>query len=260
MDSVTIDLNSDVGEGAGDDGVIIPLVTSVNVACGFHAGDPVTIRETIRLAKRHGVAVGAHPSYPDREGFGRRPMARGPGAVESDLLYQLGALAALCRAEGVALTHVKPHGALYNSAAGNQALATAIGKAVRAFDPALLVVCLAGSHMVEVMRRMGLACAEEAFVDRGYTPRGTLVPRDQPGALIEEPAVVAERAWRMARDRMVIAVDGTEVAMAADTICLHGDTPGAARLAAAVRSRLLAAGVELRALAGESSKHAHPGV
>lgn len=250
MDPATIDLNSDVGEGAGDDGVIIPLVTSVNVACGLHAGDPATIRETIRLAKRHGVAVGAHPSYPDREGFGRRPVARAPEAVESDVLYQLGALAALCRAEGVALNHVKPHGALYNAAAGDLTLAFAIAKAVRSFDPSLLVVCLAGSPMAGVVRRLGLACAEEAFADRGYTPSGTLVARGQAGALIEEPAEVAERAWRMARDRVVVAVDGTEVAVAADTICLHGDTPGAARLAAAVRSRLLAAGVRLRAVVG----------
>jgi UPF0271 protein len=248
MDPVTIDLNSDVGEGAGDDGVIIPLVTSVNVACGFHAGDPLTIRRTIRLAKRHGVAVGAHPSYPDREGFGRRPMQRDGEAVECDLLYQLGALAALCRAEGVSLTHVKPHGALYNSAAGDLALAAAIARAVKAFDPSLRVVCLAGSPMAGLLRGLGLGCAEEAFADRGYTPLGALQPRELPGALVEDPVEVAERAWRMARDRKVVAVDGTEVAVAADTICLHGDTPGAARLAAAVRARLLAEGVQLRAL------------
>lgn len=248
MGPVTIDLNSDVGEGAGDDGVIIPLVTSVNVACGFHAGDPTTMRRTLRLAKRHGVAVGAHPSYPDREGFGRRTMARPPEEVEGDLLYQLGALSALCRAEGVALTHVKPHGALYNAAAADPALASAIARAIKAFDPSLLVVGLAGSPMIELVRGLGLRCAEEAFADRGYTPRGTLVARDQPGALIEEPEAVAERAWRMARDRTVVAVDGTEVAVAADTICLHGDTPGAARLAVAVRARLLAEGVRLRAL------------
>jgi len=248
MEPVTIDLNSDVGEGAGDDGVIIPLVTSVNVACGFHAGDPPTIRRTIRLAKQHGVAVGAHPSYPDREGFGRRPMARDPEAVECDLIYQLGALQALCRAEGVALTHVKPHGALYNAAAGDPALASAIARAVKTFDPSLLVVGLAGSPMIGLVRGLGLRCAEEAFADRGYTSGGELQPRDRPGALIEQPDQVAERAWRMARDRRVVAVDGTEVAVAADTICLHGDTPGAARMAVAVRERLLAEGVRLRAL------------
>jgi UPF0271 protein len=249
MVPVRIDLNSDVGEEAGDDGVIIPLVTSVNVACGFHAGDPLTIRRTLQLAKRHGVAVGAHPSYPDREGFGRRDMVREPEALECDLLYQLGALSALCRAEGVALTHVKPHGALYNAAARDPALAMLIVKAVRDFDPSLLVVCLAGSPMAGLARSQGLRCGEEAFADRGYTPAGALQPRDQPGALIESPEEVAERALRMARERVVVAVDGTEVAVAADTICLHGDTPGAARMAAAVRARLLAAGVELRALA-----------
>jgi UPF0271 protein len=249
MEPVTIDLNSDVGEGAGDDEVIVPLVTSVNVACGFHAGDAPTIRRTILLARRHGVAVGAHPSYPDREGFGRRPLVRDPSEVESDLLYQLGALAALCRAEGVALTHVKPHGALYNAAAGDAALATAIARAVRAFDPSLRVVCLAGSPMTGLVRGLGLACAEEAFADRGYTPGGALQPRDRPGALIEDPAEVAERALRMARDRRVVAVDGTEVTVAADTLCLHGDTPGAARMAAAVRARLLGEGVRLRPLA-----------
>ncbi len=252
MGDVAIDLNSDVGEGAGDDAVIVPLVTSVNVACGFHAGDPGDIRRTIRLARRHGVAVGAHPSYPDREGFGRRPMTRAPEAVESDVIYQLGALGALCRAEGVSLAHVKPHGALYNAAAGDPALAEAIARAVLAFDRSLVVVCLAGSPMVEVVRRLGLACAEEAFADRGYTPRGTLVPRDQAGALIEEPAQVAERARRMAVERMVTAADGTGVRVAADTICLHGDTPGAARLAAAVRAGLLAANVRLAALSGRA--------
>ena len=194
------------------------------------------------------MAVGAHPAYPDREGFGRRPMAREPEAVEADLLYQLGALQALCRAEGVALTHVKPHGALYNAAADDEALAAAIGRAVLAFDRSLVVVGLAGSRMIGVVRRLGLACAGEAFADRGYTPRGSLVPRDRPGALVEEPSAVAERAWRMASERKVVAVDGSVVAVAADTICLHGDTPGAARLAAAVRERLLAAGVQLRAL------------
>jgi UPF0271 protein len=248
MEPVSIDLNSDVGEGAGDDAVIIPLVTSVNVACGFHAGDPVTIRRTLQLARRHGVAVGAHPSYPDREGFGRRAMVRVPADIESDLLYQLGALSALCRAEGVALTHVKPHGALYNAAALDGALAGAIIRAVRAFDPALRLVALAGSPMAGLVRCAGLRCAEEAFADRGYTPAGALQPRELPGALIEPVDEVAERALRMARERVVVAVDGAVIPVAADTLCLHGDTPGAARMAAAVRTRLLAAGVVLRAL------------
>jgi UPF0271 protein len=250
VSAATIDLNADVGEGAGDDGLIVPLVTSVNVACGFHAGDADTMRRTIRLALRHGVAVGAHPSYPDREGFGRRALARPPEAVRDDVLYQLGALEALCRAEGAVLRHVKPHGALYNAAAEDQALAAAIAGAVRAFDPALLVVCLAGSSMAGVVRALGLACAEEAFPDRAYTPRGTLVPRGQAGAIIEAPGEVAERARRMACEGTALAVDGSAVAVAADTICLHGDSPGAAQAAAAVRGALLAAGVELRAPVG----------
>jgi UPF0271 protein len=249
-----IDLNCDVGEGAGDDARILPLVSSVNVACGFHAGDPSSIRETIRLAKRHGVAVGAHPSYPDRAGFGRAPMDRSPNAVRDDVVYQVGALKALCHAEGVALVHVKPHGALYNAAAQDPEIAAAIAEAVRSVDPGLLVVCLAGSPMVRVVRGLGLACAEEAFADRGYTAQGTLMPRGQPGALIDAPAAVAERASRMARERRVVADGGLEISVTADTLCLHGDTPGAAALAAAVRKRLERDGVEVRGLGGRGAR------
>ncbi|MEI6225063.1 MAG: 5-oxoprolinase subunit PxpA [Deltaproteobacteria bacterium] len=243
---MAIDLNCDMGEGAGEDEGIVPLVSSINVACGFHAGDPSTIRETIRLAARHGVAVGAHPSYPDRAGFGRAPMARTPAQVRDDVLYQVAAVRAFCQAEGVPLVHVKPHGALYNVAAQDAGLARAIGEAVREIDPALVVVCLAGSPMAGVVRSLGLRCAEEAFADRGYTPRGTLVPRGEPGALIEDPEAVADRVAAMARDRRVTSVAGTPVAVAADTICLHGDTPDAARLAAAIRARLARDGIEVR--------------
>lgn len=245
---MAIDLNCDVGEGVGDEERILPLVTSVNVACGFHAGDPSTIRATLRLARRHGLAVGAHPSYPDRAGFGRTAMARDPALVRDDVLYQVAALQGLCRAEGVPLVHVKPHGALYNAAAQDRALAEAVCRAVQEADPALVVVCLAGSPMAAVARGLGLACAEEAFADRAYTAQGTLVPRGRPGAVIEGEAAVAERASRMARERRVRSLDGAEVAVAADTLCLHGDTPGAAALAAAVRARLLADGVEIRPL------------
>lgn len=245
---MAVDLNCDLGEGAGEDERLVPLVSSVNVACGFHAGDPATIRATVRLAARHGVAVGAHPSYPDRENFGRTPLARDPALVRDDVLYQVAAVRAFCAAEGVALAHVKPHGALYNAAAQDRALAAAIAEAVRAIDPALVVVCLAGSPMAGVVRAMGLRCAEEAFADRGYAPDGTLVPRGRPGALVEEPAAVAARVSAMARERRVLAVDGRPVAVAADTVCLHGDTPGAAALAAAVRARLAADGVEVRPL------------
>jgi len=246
---MAIDLNCDMGEGAGEDEGIVPLVSSINVACGFHAGDPATIRATIRLAARHGVAVGAHPSYPDRAGFGRAPMARSPEEVRDDVVYQVAAVRAFCAAEGVPLVHVKPHGALYNTAAQDPALAAAICEAVRQVDPGLVVVCLAGSPMAGVVRSLGMRCAEEAFADRGYTPEGTLVPRGRPGALVEDPGAVAERVAAMARDRRVTSVAGTPVTVAADTICLHGDTPGAARLAAAIRARLTREGIEVRALA-----------
>jgi len=249
MAGTTIDLNCDMGEGAGADEELMPLVSSANVACGGHAGDEVSMRATVRLARRHGVAVGAHPSYPDRAGFGRERLARAPADVRADVVAQVRALLAVCREEGVALVHVKPHGALYNAAAADAELAHAIGEAVREIDPGLVVVCLAGSPMVGLVRGMGLACAEEAFADRGYTARGTLVPRGQPGALLVDPATVAERASRLARERSVKAADGTVVPVAADTLCVHGDTPGASALARAVRERLLADGVAVRPLA-----------
>jgi UPF0271 protein len=245
---VTVDLNCDLGEGAGEDERILPFVSSVNVACGFHAGDPSTIRATVRLAARHGVAVGAHPSYPDRAGFGRTAMDRAPALVRDDVVYQVAALRAFCAAEGVPLVHVKPHGALYNAAAGDRALAEAIGRAVLEVDPGLVVVCLAGSPMAGVVRELGLRCAEEAFADRCYTAGGTLVPRGRPGALVEDPVAVAERVAIMARHRRVTSVEGTPVPVAADTICLHGDTPGAADLARAIRERLATEGVEVRPL------------
>jgi len=246
---MAIDLNCDMGEGAGEDEGIVPLVSSINVACGFHAGDPASIRGTIRLAARHGVAVGAHPSYPDREGFGRAPMVRSSEEVRDDLIYQVAAVRAFCAAEGVPLVHVKPHGALYNTAAQDPMLAAAICEAVRQVDPGLVIVCLAGSPMASVVRSLGMRCAEEAFADRGYTPEGTLVPRGRPGALIDDPGAVAERVAAMARERRVTSVAGTPVTVAADTICLHGDTPGAAVLAAAIRARLTRDGIEVRALA-----------
>jgi UPF0271 protein len=246
---MAIDLNCDMGEGAGEDEGIVPLVSSINVACGFHAGDPATIRATIRLAARHGVAVGAHPSYPDRAGFGRAPMVRSPEEVRDDVVYQVAAVRAFCAAEGVPLVHVKPHGALYNTAAQDPVLAAAICEAVRQVDPGLVIVCLAGSPMAGVVRSLGMRCAEEAFADRGYTPEGTLVPRGRPGALVDDPGAVAERVAAMARERRVNSVSGTPVTMAADTICLHGDTPGAALLAAAIRARLTRDGIEVRGLA-----------
>ncbi len=244
-----IDLNCDVGEGAGSDARIIPLVTSANVACGFHAGDAATMRRTVRLAREHSVAVGAHPSFPDREGFGRRAVNAAPEQVKDDVTYQIGALWAICRAEGVRLAHVKPHGALYNQAAGDAELARAVCEAVRAVDPTLVVMCLARSPMAAIVRAAGLACAEEAFADRAYTAAGMLVPRSAAGAVIEDPERVAERASGIVREKRVVAIDGTVVPLEAQTLCVHGDTPGAERLAAAIRARLAADGVEVRSLA-----------
>jgi len=232
----------------GDDERLAPLVSSINVACGFHASDPGTMRRTVRLAKRLGVAVGAHPSYPDRVGFGRRALAATPDEVCDDVTYQVGALWAFCRAEGVPLRHVKPHGALYNAAARDEGLAAAICEAVRAIDPALVVVALAGSRMIAVARGLGLRAAGEAFADRAYTREGALLSRREPGAVLHDPAAVAARAVRMAREGTVTAVDGTVVDIDAGTICLHGDTPGAADLAAAVRAALDREGIAVRPL------------
>ncbi len=244
----TIDLNCDMGEGEDSDPRIMPLVTSANVACGFHASDPATMRRTVRLAREHGVAVGAHPSFPDRAGFGRRYLAASPDEVRDDVTYQIGALWAFCRAEGVPLRHVKAHGALYNAAAEDEGLARAICEAARGVDPSLVVVCLAGSRMAEVARGMGMTCAEEAFADRAYTTAGALVSRRKPGAVIEDPAQVAARASTMVREQRVTAIDGTPIRIAAQTLCVHGDTPGAERLAAAIRARLEADGVAIRPL------------
>jgi len=246
---MTIDLNCDMGEGAGFDDRIMPLVSSANVACGFHAGDPTSLRGTVRLARRCGVAVGAHPSHPDRAGFGRNAMARTPEQVRDDVLYQVAALQGLCRAEGIALGHVKPHGALYNAAARERPLAAAVCDAVRAVDPALAVVCLAGSPMAEVIRAAGLRCIEEVFADRAYTAAGALVPRSQAGAVIARPELVAERVSLMVREGKVPSINGRIVSVRADTVCVHGDTPGAVALLEAIRARLARDGVEVRALA-----------
>lgn len=240
-----VDLNCDVGEGVGDDAGVMPSVTSANVACGFHAGGPEAMRRTVRLARAHGVAIGAHPSFPDRAGFGRRLLAASPDEVRDDVTYQVGALWAFCRSEGVRLSHVKPHGALYNAAAVDPALARAVCEAARDVDPALTVVCLAGSRMVDVARSLGVPCAEEAFADRGYTARGALAPRDAPGGVLTDPAQVADRVSRMVREHRVATVDGAELAIDAQTICIHGDNPAAAAIAAAVRRRLESDGVSV---------------
>ncbi len=243
----TIDLNCDMGEGYDSDARVMPLITSANVACGFHAGDPGTMRRTVRLARAHGVAVGAHPSFPDRSGFGRRLLAASPDEVRDDVTYQIGALWAVCHAEGVRMTFVKSHGALYNAAAQDEALARAICEAIRSVDPKLAVVCLARSPMATLARGLGVPCLEEAFADRAYTASGTLVSRKLPGAVIHDMEAVAERASRMVREQSVVAIDGTPVRLEFQTLCLHGDTPGADQIAAVIRRRLEADGVTIRA-------------
>jgi 5-oxoprolinase (ATP-hydrolysing) subunit A len=248
-----IDLNADVGEsfGAwrfGHDEELIPLVTSVNVACGFHAGDPLVIESTVRLAASAGVAVGAHPGYPDLQGFGRRAINLPAAELEAVMLYQVAALAGIARAAGTELRHVKAHGALYNQAARDPSIARPIARAIRRVSAGLVFVGLAGSAMVAVAREEGLPVAEEAFADRGYRADGSLVPRDEPGALLPGPNETAEQAVSIVRDGRVRTVDGGWLRVHADTICLHGDTPGAPDRARAVRGALAAAAIEVRAL------------
>ena len=246
-----IDLNADVGEsfGAwsiGEDEVLIPLVSSVNVAAGMHAGDPVTIERTVGLAVRSGVAIGAHPGYPDLVGFGRREMALSPTDIEASVLYQVAAVAGFARAAGTTLRHVKAHGALYNRAARDAAAADAIARAVRRFDRSLVLVGLAGSALISAGRDAGLAVAEEAFADRAYERDGSLRSRSLDGAVLDDPGAAARQALAIVRGTLV-AGDGTPIAVRADTICVHGDLPGAADRARAVRAALLEAGVEIRA-------------
>ncbi len=244
-----VDLNCDMGEGSAVDSELMPLITSANIACGGHAGDEQTMRASIRLAIASGAGIGAHPSYPDRDGFGRRPMSISPAQVRDAVADQIRALADLAAASGASLQHVKPHGTLYNQAASDHRLAEAIGEAIAQIDPALIVVALAGTDSVEVFRQMGLRVAREGFVDRGYTRDGRLVSRDLPGALVTSPHAAAARAVRLVRDHRLTAVDGTDLEIVADTLCIHSDTPQAGELAVAVRTALEAAGVVVAPLA-----------
>ena len=253
-----VDLNADVGESfgvytVGQDSGLMSSITSANVACGFHAGDPSVMRETVRLAVAQGVAVGAHPGFPDLVGFGRRALRTSPAEVEDFVLYQIGALAGIVRAEGGRLTHVKPHGALYNMASVERPIADAVARAVRAFDGGLVLFGLSGSPLLDAGRAAGLTVASEVFADRAYAPDGTLVSRATPGAVIDDLASVVSRAVGMLSEGEVAAVDGEPVSVHADTICVHGDTPGAVELAAGLRAGLEAAGVDVQPL------DAHPG-
>src|SRR5512144_2367994 len=225
-----IDINSDMGEsfGAytiGHDAGLMKSITSANVAAGFHAGDPSVLRATLRLAKAHGVAVGAHPGFPDLVGFGRRELNVTAAEAEDFVLYQTAAVAGVAKAEGVPLQHVKPHGALFNMAVRNAELAAAIARAVAAFDRSLILFGLPGSEILTAGRTAGLAVAAEVFADRAYEPDGTLASRRKPGSVIHDVNAVVARAVRMVTDKTVVAVDGSVIPLQADTICVHGDTP-----------------------------------
>jgi UPF0271 protein len=249
----SVDLNCDMGEsfGAwrmGADAALMPSITSANIACGFHAGDPGVMRETVQLAAASGVAVGAHPGFPDLPGFGRREMQMPVREIEDMLLYQIGALAGFARRAGVDLKHVKPHGALYNMAARDRSLSDAIANAVASFDSSLVLFGLAGSVMLEAGRDKGLRVAAEGFADRMYEPDGSLTARSRPGSVLKDSEVVVSRAIQMIRDGVVTASDGRPVSLKIDTICIHGDTPGADLFARELRRALSDAGIAVRAL------------
>jgi 5-oxoprolinase (ATP-hydrolysing) subunit A len=229
-----IDLNGDMGENIGNDEDIMPYITSANIACGFHAGDEMSMRRTIRLAKKYGVAVGAHPSWKDVEGFGRREMTLPPDEVEALILYQIGALATIAKSEGVEIRHAKPHGALYNQAAKDRVLANAIARAVKKFGGELILIGLAGSKLIEAGIKIGMNVANEGFPDRNYNPDGTLVSRKQFNAIIESPENVALHAVELAQNGIDFAGQRVRV----DTLCLHGDHPYAAQNAKLVRDAL----------------------
>jgi 5-oxoprolinase (ATP-hydrolysing) subunit A len=252
--AATIDLNSDMGESygvysLGHDEALLDYVSSANVACGFHAGDPRIMGQTVALAVEKGVSLGAHPGFPDLVGFGRREMRVNADEVTTDVLYQLGALEALGRAAGLPLRHVKPHGALYNQAARDGRLARAVVEAVVLYDRELILVGLPGSEVEAAAAAAGVRYAREAFADRAYNADGTLASRRLTGALVTDPAEVARRAVRMVTQGRVTSIDGKEIELAPDTICIHGDTPGAVELARTVRATLEASGVAIRPMA-----------
>jgi 5-oxoprolinase (ATP-hydrolysing) subunit A len=248
-----IDINADMGESFGaytighDEG-LMQAITSANIAAGFHGGDPSVLRATIRLARAHGVAVGAHPGYPDLVGFGRRAMAVSPREAEDFVLYQIAAVGGVAQAEGVRMQHVKAHGELFNVAAKDPDLAMAIARAVAAYDKSLILFAMPRSEMLKAGQALALRTVAEVFADRAYEPDGSLVSRRKAGAVIHDPGAVVARAVRMVKDRSVVASDGSVVALEAETICVHGDTPGADELAAKIRAGLEQAGVVVRAV------------
>lgn len=250
----SIDLNCDMGEsfGAwtlGQDADILPLVTSANIACGFHAGDPGTMRTTVSAAIGHGVALGAHPGLPDLAGFGRRNMEITPQQAYDLVVVQVGALAATAASQGACLHHVKAHGALYNMSARDPALARALAQAVCDVDRSLVFYALASSVMANVAADVGLTVAHEVFADRSYQSDGSLTPRSRPGAMIEDPDIAIRQALRMVQEGRVTAVDGAEVEVRADTLCIHGDQPGALSFAKAIRAAFEEAGIQVKTVA-----------
>lgn len=249
-----IDLNSDLGESfgawrVGDDEAMFGLVSSANVACGFHAGDPLTMAESARLAIRYGVVLGAHPGYRDRVGFGRRALDTSPAEIAAELLAQLGGLDGIARGAGIRVRYVKAHGALYHRLASDEPAARAFAEAVGGYDPTLPILGPPLSAIERAADAAGLRFAREAFVDRGYVADGSLVPRGEPGAVVDDPAAAADRAIELAETGGITADDGSRVELAPDSLCLHGDTPGAVAMARAVREALERAGFEIRSFA-----------
>ena len=248
-----VDLNSDLGESFGAykmgcDELVIPLVTSANVACGYHASDPVVMSKTIAMAKEAGIQVGAHPGFPDLMGFGRRQMAVSPDEAYAYTLYQLGALDAFCRANGVKLQHVKPHGAMYNQAGKDYTLAKAICEAIAAYDKELIVLALSGGELVRAAKDTGLRVAKEVFADRAYEEDGSLVNRKKPGAMITDEDEAVARVVRMVKEQKVTAITGKDIDIQADSICVHGDGPKALAFVEKIRAALKAEGVEIAPL------------
>lgn len=255
--TLSIDLNCDMGESfgpwvMGNDAEVLPLVTSANIACGFHAGDPGTMRKTVAAAIGNGVALGAHPGLPDLSGFGRRSMDITPQQAYDLVVVQVGALAATAASQGARLQHVKAHGALYHMAVRDPALARSLAQAVHDIDPSLVFYALASSDMARVASEVGLTVAHEVFADRSYQPDGSLTPRSRPDAMIEDPQQSIRQVLRMVKEGRVTAVDGTDVEVRADTLCIHGDQPGAVVFAKAIRSAFHEAGIEVRPVSSQS--------
>lgn len=243
-----IDLNSDLGEGfgaysAGSDAEMLPVVTSANIACGFHASDPVIMDRTVAAAAACGTGIGAHPGYPDLLGFGRRNLSASPAEIRAYVLYQLGALSAFCTAHGTKLSHVKPHGALYNTAAKDDLVSEAVCGAVADFDRDLILVCQGGSRTAVCAEKAGLRVAREVFADRRYERDGSLTPRSRPGSVLADPDACVRQVLRIVREKKVFASDGTEIPLEADTVCVHGDSPGALETARRIRAALEGEGI-----------------